>query len=92
MNEPRLNTPGVIAQRLGVPLHRVLHVLRTRRHIQPAARAGRLRLFDREAVDMIRRELRRIDRDRSGGEVTQQARARHEPHMRQNGSAHEINL
>jgi len=23
---------------------------------------------------------------------TQQARARHEPHMRQNGSAHEINL
>jgi len=25
-------------------------------------------------------------------EVTQQARARHEPHMRQNGSAHEFNL
>jgi hypothetical protein len=36
---PRLITVGVIAAELHVPLHRVLHVLGTRPHIQPAARA-----------------------------------------------------
>jgi len=58
---PRLRTPGVIASVLGEPLHRVLYVLRTRSHIEPAARAGRLRLYDREAVAMIRHELNAID-------------------------------
>jgi len=58
---PRLRTPGVIAANLGEPLHRVLYVLRTRNHIKPAARAGRLRLYDREAVAMIRHELTAID-------------------------------
>jgi hypothetical protein len=36
---PRLITPGVIASELRVPLHRVLHVLATRPHILPRARA-----------------------------------------------------
>lgn len=58
---PRLRTPGVIAADLGEPLHRVLHVLRTRDHIRPAARAGRLRLYDREAMAMVRHELGSID-------------------------------
>ncbi len=58
---PQLITPGVIAESLGVPLHRVLHVLRTRRHIRHAARAGTLRLFDRQAVAMIRHELNAMD-------------------------------
>jgi hypothetical protein len=58
---PRLTTPGVIAAELGVPLHRVLHVLATRGHIKPSARAGTLRLYDRPAVAMVRHELNAID-------------------------------
>jgi len=58
---PSLLTPGRIADELGVPLSRVLYVLTTRRHILPAARAGTLRLFDREAVAMVRHELNAID-------------------------------
>jgi hypothetical protein len=58
---PRLITPGVIATDLHVPLHRVLHVLATRPHIAPAARAGTLRLYDRRAVAMVRHELNAID-------------------------------
>jgi hypothetical protein len=58
---PRLITPGVIAAELSQPLHRILHVLRTRRHIRPAARAGTLRLYDKRAVAMVRYELNAID-------------------------------
>ena len=56
--EPKLLTPGVIAGELGVPLHRVTYILRTREHIRPAARAGTLRLYSRSAVELVRRELR----------------------------------
>jgi hypothetical protein len=58
---PRLITPGVIATEVRAPLHRVLHVLATRTHIQPAARAGTLRLYSRAAVAMVRHELTAID-------------------------------
>ncbi len=58
---PSLLTPGRIADKLGVSLPRVLYVLATRRHIPPAARAGTLRLYDREAVAQIRHELNAID-------------------------------
>ncbi len=61
---PRLRTPGVIADELSVPLHRVLYVLRTRPHITPSARAGRLRLYDRQAVMLVREALINIDRRR----------------------------
>jgi hypothetical protein len=66
---PRLITPGVIATEVHAPLHRVLHVLATREHIQPSARAGTLRLYDRKAVAMVRHELNAIDarRCRQGG-------------------------
>jgi hypothetical protein len=57
----RLRTPGIIAAELGVALHRVTHVLRTRKYIQPIARAGTLRLYTLEAVAMIRHELNAID-------------------------------
>ena len=66
---PRLITPGVIAAEVKAPLHRVLHILATRPHIQPAARAGTLRLYDRAAVAMVRHELSAIDarrHDRKG--------------------------
>jgi hypothetical protein len=58
---PRLITAGVIAAELHTPLHRVLRVLATRRHIRPSARAGILRLYDRCAVAMVRHELNAID-------------------------------
>jgi hypothetical protein len=58
---PRLITAGVIAAELSAPLHRVLHVLATRQHIRPAARAGTLRLYGRRAVAMVRHELNAID-------------------------------
>lgn len=57
---PRLRTPGVIAQELGESLQRVQYVLRTRPHIKPTALAGRLRLYDRQAVAMVRHELTAI--------------------------------
>jgi len=67
---PTLRTPGVLADALGVPLHRVLYVLRTRSYIRPVARAGRLRLYDRTALAMIRHELNSIDARRSAREGT----------------------
>ena len=64
---PQLRTPGVIAAQLGVPVGRVLHVLRTRRHIRPAARAGRTRLYRTDAVALVRHELNAIDARRAKG-------------------------
>jgi hypothetical protein len=58
---PRLITPGVIASKVRAPLHRVLHVLATRKHIRPSARAGTLRLYAESAVAMVRYELNLID-------------------------------
>lgn len=58
---PNLITPGVVARELGVPLHRVLHVLRTRQHIRHRARGGTLRLYDQEAIAQVRHELNGID-------------------------------
>ena len=66
---PRLITPGIIAAELRQPLHRVQHVLATRRHIAPSARAGTLRLYDRRAVAMVRHELNAIDARRCRKEV-----------------------
>jgi hypothetical protein len=62
---PALPTPGRIAADLGVPLHRVLHILSTRPHIRPSARAGTLRLYDHQAIAQIRHELNAQDARRS---------------------------
>lgn len=66
--EPKLTTTGVIAVELSEPLHRVLYILRTRPHIRPAARAGRVRLYSRSVLSIIRQELDSIDA-RQDGEV-----------------------
>lgn len=63
---PRLNTIGEIARKLGVAHHRVQYVIMSRA-IQPAAYAGRFRLFDNRALARIRYELNRIDATRQGG-------------------------
>ena len=57
----------MLAADLDVPLHRVQYILQTRDHIKPSARAGRLRLYDREALSLIRHELNAIDTRREGG-------------------------
>ncbi len=67
---PRLRTPGRLAAEVGAPLHRVLHVLATRPHILPAARAGTLRLYDALAVAQVRHELNSIDARRCRREVS----------------------
>jgi hypothetical protein len=61
---PKLITPGVIAAELDQPIHRVIRILATRAHIKPAARAGTIRLYTREAVAMVRHELNAIDAKR----------------------------
>ncbi|MFC1782727.1 hypothetical protein ACFL02_03970 [Planctomycetota bacterium] len=58
--EVKLITPGVIAEKLKVPLHQVLYILSTRSHIIPAARAGTLRLYHKEALSLVRHELNAI--------------------------------
>jgi hypothetical protein len=63
-------SPGVIATEIGVPLHRVLNVLRTRPHIRPAVRAGGangIRLYPIAAIAMVRHELSAIDARRAAG-------------------------
>ena len=70
---PRLRTPGVIAQELGESLQRVQYVLRTRPHIKPAALAGRLRLYDRQAVAMVRHEINAMDARRGSKGVADEA-------------------
>lgn len=68
----RMLTPGIIASEIGQPLARVLYVLRTRSHIRATARAGTLRLYDRQAVAQVRHELNAIDARRA--ERTEAAR------------------
>jgi hypothetical protein len=63
---PQLRTPGRLAAELGVPLHRVLHILATRKHIAPTARAGTLRLFDADAAAQVRHEVNGQDARRAG--------------------------
>ena len=70
---PPLLTAGRVAGRLGVALHRVLYVLRTR-GIRPAATAGTLRLFDEATVARVRRELDGIDARRPNGQGGTDAR------------------
>lgn len=69
---PTLITPGIIADQTGEPLHRIVHILRTRDHIKPVARAGTLRLYSKEAIAQVRYELNLIDARRAakGGEST----------------------
>lgn len=69
----RMLTPGIIAREVGQPLSRVLYVLRTRPHIQATARAGTLRLYDRQAVAQVRHECNAMDARRSELEAARHA-------------------
>lgn len=61
MENRKCLTPGHIADCLGVPIHRVQHILATRPHIRPRARAGTLRVYTNEDLDLIAAELDAID-------------------------------
>ncbi len=63
---PKLVTVGVIADEIGVGVDRVCRVLRTRGHIKPVAFAGNTRLFDTQAIALVRHELNAIDAKREG--------------------------
>ena len=58
---PALATLGTVSEQLGQPIHRIAYILRTRKHIQPTATAGRLRLFSQRTIELIKAELERID-------------------------------
>jgi hypothetical protein len=53
-------TASEIARILGASVVRVRHVLATR-NIEPAARAGLVRVYDATAIARVRRELAAID-------------------------------
>lgn len=65
---PHLITASVIAAKLGAPLHRVQHILATRRHIQVAALAGRTRLYAKVAIAQVRYQLTAMDAKRSSSQ------------------------
>ena len=65
LHPPRLMTPAEIAKGLGIPLHRVEYILRSRPRIQPRALAGNARCFDDAAVAAVRHEVNAIDARRA---------------------------
>lgn len=55
---PSCQTASQIADQLGVRLHQVQYLIKSRR-IQSVARAGNIRLFDHTAIEVIAADLRR---------------------------------
>jgi hypothetical protein len=53
-------TPGEIARHLDRPVHLVLRSIE-RQRLDPERRAGVIRLFNREAFNVIVKDLKRID-------------------------------
>ena len=62
---PPAPTVGEIARRLGVAIHRVSYIVRSR-DVHPTARAGNARVFSEDDITFIAGELRRIDEEREG--------------------------
>jgi DNA-binding transcriptional MerR regulator len=55
-------TVGEIARHHNAPVHRVEYLIRAR-GLKPASRAGNLRIFCDEDVELIGRELRTLGRE-----------------------------
>lgn len=58
-------TAGTMAERLGVPIHKVQYVLRSRQ-IEPVGKAGVLRVYSEEQLAEVAANLDAIN-DRQGG-------------------------
>ena len=61
----QLNTVGAIARALNVTPHQVTYVIRSR-GLEPADRAGNLRVFSDQQVEQITTEIRKIQKQREG--------------------------
>ena len=61
---PTVPTVGVIAQRLGEPLHRIEYVIRAR-GIRPVGKAGNAWIFSESDVQRIANELKQIDAEKA---------------------------
>ena len=61
-------TVGCIASRLGVSLHKIEYVIRSR-GIAPSGIAGNARVFTEADVQRIASELRRIEAERGASDV-----------------------
>ena len=68
LNTKPLNTTGVIATRLGFPLHRVDYVIKMR-GIEHTGKAGTARVYSDEQVELIERELRGIEEAQEGDDT-----------------------
>jgi hypothetical protein len=64
MSQGVLPTVGRIAGQYSVPIHRVLHVIRTR-GIKPVGRAGAAHVYSEVDAERIGEELQRISERRS---------------------------
>jgi DNA-binding transcriptional MerR regulator len=53
-------TVGVLAKRLGIPIHRVEHLIRSR-NIKPTSRAGNSRVFSESDLTKLASIVQRID-------------------------------
>jgi hypothetical protein len=67
MSEKQFLTPGRIAVILNCPLHQVLYLLHSR-HIEPIGRAGHLRVFDEDVIEMIQSQLATIHQRHSAAD------------------------
>ena len=56
----RVITLGVLASRLNIPVHRAEYLVRSRQ-IQPVSRAGRFRVFDKQAVKELQQEVEKME-------------------------------
>ena len=56
MDVPRELTVGVMAEKLGVAIHRVQWILKTR-GIRERSKAGILRVYDHAAFERVKKEL-----------------------------------
>ena len=66
MSQAQALTVGMIAERLGCPVHKIQYILKARR-ISPSQRVGPLRLFDEEHVAQIGEELKRVEERKAVG-------------------------
>lgn len=57
--EGKALTVGVIADKLGCPIHRVEYLIRSR-GIQPVQRAGNFRVFSQEALSLLQKEQDKV--------------------------------
>jgi len=65
LSDDRVYPAIQLAEILGVPVHRVRHILHTRSHIKPAVTVENLRFYRPDALAMLRHELNADDARRA---------------------------